>query len=289
MLCCFAVCGAAGVVIGTVLSGLIGEGIISIVAVVFFAASNAAPDDAVANSTLGLVCSALGVLMGYGIGSVGRQGWHLCSAAEWNEDEALPFRMPLFLILVTIFHAAEFLFTVAYHRQSVEFRAFLLTPVPYGGYSIAMITAIAEFWVEHSLLGGIGMPLPNTVGLSLLAFSFGLAFCGWALRTAALFTARSNFTHLVAWRKATSHQLVTHGVYKLCRHPGYVGWFLWSVSSQLVLGNPLCLLAYGYVSWKFFAGRIPGEEELLISFFGEEYEHYARNVPCGLPFISRLP
>jgi len=289
MLGCLAVCSAAGAVIGAVLSGLIGHGIISLVAIAFFAVSNAVPDNATANSTLGLVCSALGVLIGYGVGSVGQLGWHLCSAAERNEDEALPFRMPLFLVLITIFHAAEFLFTVTCHPQSVEFRAFLLTPVPYGGYSIAMIAAIAEYWIEHALLGGVGVPLPNTVGLSLLAFSFGLAFCGWALRTMGLFTARSNFTHMVAYRKASSHQLVTHGVYSLCRHPGYLGWFLWSVSSQLVLGNPFCLLAYGYVSWKFFAGRIPGEEDALISFFGEEYEQYARKVPCGLPFISRLP
>jgi len=289
MLSCLAICGVAGAIIGAVLSGWIGQAIISLVAIAFFALSNAVPDSAAESSTLGLVCSALGVFMGYGIGSVGRQGWHLCSAAEWNTDEALLFRMPIFLILVTIFHVAEFIFTATCHPQSVEFRAFLLTPVPFGGYSIAMIAAIAEFWIEHAIFGGMGVPLPNTVGLCLLAFSFGLAFCGWALRTVALFTAGSNFTHMVAYRKAASHQLVTHGVYRLCRHPGYVGWFLWSVSSQLVLGNPLCLLAYGYVSWKFFAGRIPGEEELLMSFFGEEYERYARKVPCGLPFISRLP
>merc|ERR1712066_141464 len=97
---------------------------------------------------------------------------------------------------------------------------------------------------------------------------FALAVLGWLLRTLALFTAQSNFTHLVQQRKRQTHVLVTGGVYRLCRHPGYLGWFLWSVSTQLVLSNPFCFAAYAYVSWRFFKGRIPDEERLLVAFFG---------------------
>ena len=187
---------------------------------------------------------------------------------------------PLFLAVVALFHLTEFTFCVCFHEKEIEFRAFLLTPVPFGGYSIAIIAALVEFWLWRSLA------LPP---LPLLAWlGTALALAGWALRTAALFTAQSNFTHLVASYKETSHRLVRHGVYALCRHPGYVGWFLWSVSSQLLLGNVVCFLAYGYVSWRFFKGRIPHEEEMLLRFFGEDYASYARAVPCGIPCISRL-
>lgn len=35
--------------------------------------------------------------------------------------------------------------------RSKEFRAFLLTPVPAAGYSVAIIAAILEFWLWHAL------------------------------------------------------------------------------------------------------------------------------------------
>lgn len=116
----------------------------------------------------------------------------------------------------------------------------------------------------------------------------GTHVLGWGLRVAALFTARANFTHLVAYQKRATHELVTVGVYRLCRHPGYVGWFLWSVSTQLVLANPVCFMLYAFASWRFFKGRIPQEEELLCNFFGQQYHDYAKRVPCGIPWISEL-
>ncbi|CAE8636079.1 unnamed protein product [Polarella glacialis] len=166
-------------------------------------------------------------------------------------------------------------------------QAFLLTPVPSAGYSIAMVAALAEFWMEQAVLSNFLMT-PRAVSVALLSLGSILSFSGWACRTAALFTAQSNFTHLLAWQKEPSHRLVTAGVYRLCRHPGYVGWFMWSVSTQLVLGNIICLAAYAVVSWRFFAGRIPHEEAMLVEFFGDQYLEYAEQVPCGIPGISHL-
>ena len=74
----------------------------------------------------------------------------------------------------------------------------------------------------------------------------------------------------------------------MCRHPGYVGWFVWSVSTQVLLGNIFCFFAYAWVSWRFFAGRIPHEEQMLIRFFGDDYLDYASRVPCGIPWVSQV-
>ena len=63
---------------------------------------------------------------------------------------------------------------------------------------------------------------------------------------------------------------------------------MWSVSTQILLGNILCFFAYAWVSWRFFAGRIPHEEEMLVRFFGDEYLEYAREVPAGIPNASQL-
>mmetsp|Transcript_22042 Transcript_22042/g.68624 ORF Transcript_22042/g.68624 Transcript_22042/m.68624 type:complete len:307 (+) Transcript_22042:99-1019(+) len=289
MRCLWPLCGAGGLAVGVAAASVVNQRMASLTAAAFFIFANLVPDSADEPPLLGLISGLLGSFMGYGLGTAGRVGLQLPTPDEdWAGDPAAPLRVPLFLFLVTIFHAVEFIFTALFHPSDVEFRAFLLTPVPMGGYSVAMVAALAEFWTRGLILGHLGSPLPG-LSMALLVVGSALALGGWALRALALFTARSNFTHLVAWQKAPSHRLVQHGVYRLCRHPGYVGWFLWSVSTQLVLGNPLCLAAYFAVSWRFFAGRIPGEEAALVHFFGEEYLQYARRVPCGIPGISRLP
>lgn len=53
-----------------------------------------------------------------------------------------------------------------------------------------------------------------------------------------------------------------------------------------MLGNAICFVGYAFALWKFFSRRIPGEEELLISFFGQEYVQYRKRTSVGIPFIS---
>lgn len=65
-----------------------------------------------------------------------------------------------------------------------------------------------------------------------------LCATGEVLRKAAMMTAKTNFNHIVQSVREDGHQLVTHGVYALCRHPSYVGWFLWSIGTQV--RNFLC-------------------------------------------------
>lgn len=82
------------------------------------------------------------------------------------------------------------------------------------------------------------MPLPvhaelkqitwlSTVGLLMVIF-------GDCLRKAAMLTAGSNFNHIVQNEKSDTHTLVTSGVYGWFRHPSYVGWFYWSIGTQVL-------------------------------------------------------
>ncbi|KAF5281237.1 hypothetical protein FQA39_LY05123 [Lamprigera yunnana] len=116
----------------------------------------------------------------------------------------------------------------------------------------------------------------------------GLVICiiGEVLRKVAMLTANSNFNHLVQCEKSDDHVLVTHGVYSWFRHPSYVGWFYWSIGTQIILINPLCVVAYAIASWYFFKERITIEEIMLLNFFGQQYCDYQENVRTGLPFIE---
>ena len=75
---------------------------------------------------------------------------------------------------------------------------------------------------------------------------------GEGLRITAFFTAKSNFTHLVRYRKHPEHQLITHGVYSFFRHPSYTGFFYYSVASQLFVGNFISAVGFVFVLIKFF-------------------------------------
>jgi len=76
----------------------------------------------------------------------------------------------------------------------------------------------------------------------------GLAMCaiGEILRKSAIWTARDNFTHIVQQEKTQTHVLVTHGVYSWFRHPSYVGFFYWSIGTQvsveIIIISHLCVL-----------------------------------------------
>lgn len=57
-------------------------------------------------------------------------------------------------------------------------------------------------------------------------------------------TATHNFTHAIASQRTERHRLVTHGVYGYMRHPGYAGWALWAIGTQVLLANPVCTPAF---------------------------------------------
>ena len=101
-----------------------------------------------------------------------------------------------------------------------------------------------------------------------------------------MITCGSNFNHIVMQKRPLDHRLVTWGIYQYLRHPSYVGWFWWSIGTQLVLCNPICFVGYFYAAWTFFEDRIDVEEKVLMKSYGKEYVDYAKSSWIGIPFIS---
>jgi protein-S-isoprenylcysteine O-methyltransferase len=181
------------------------------------------------------------------------------------------------LLFRGVFHFMEFFMTALYHPETVSSESYLLNHS--SAFHVASIVSLLEYWIEFSI-----SPSFKSHGyLSII----GVLLCsvGQFIRTGAMYQAAHNFTHLVATSKQSKHKLVTSGFYSLVRHPAYFGWFWWSVGTQIILLNPICIIGYAFASWKFFADRIPFEEEHLRSFFGNEYVKYAERVPILIPFI----
>ena len=147
-----------------------------------------------------------------------------------------------------------------------------------------MLIAWLEYWLEWSFTsswwpGGKQWGSLNTFGLCLCLLGMGTRSLGMA-------TASTNFSHKIEDTKRAEHRLVTHGIYSVLRHPAYFGFFWWSVGTQVLLANPVCVLVYAAATWHFFYDRIPHEEELLVEFFGEEYMAFRKRTYIGIPGIE---
>uniref|UniRef100_A0A8D2M0B9 Protein-S-isoprenylcysteine O-methyltransferase n=1 Tax=Zonotrichia albicollis TaxID=44394 RepID=A0A8D2M0B9_ZONAL len=179
---------------------------------------------------------------------------------------------------LTLFHYSEYLVTAINNPRSLSLDSFLLNHS--FEYNLAALSSWVEFTLEKLFFPELKqITWLSTVGLLMVIF-------GDCLRKAAMLTAGSNFNHIVQNEKSDTHTLVTSGVYGWFRHPSYVGWFYWSIGTQVLLCNPICVVGYALASWRFFRERIEEEEITLIHFFGEEYLEYKRKVPSGLPFIK---
>jgi protein-S-isoprenylcysteine O-methyltransferase Ste14 len=111
----------------------------------------------------------------------------------------------------------------------------------------------------------------------------GLIVVGVVIRCAAVLTLRENFTVDVAI--VENHTLVKTGIFRLIRHPSY-------------LGALLCLLGLGisYVNWlsiiiliipncfTIFI-RMNEEEKVLVERFGDEYRKYMTDTKRLIPFV----
>ena len=184
----------------------------------------------------------------------------------------------MYLMALSFFHASEYVATATYNPGTLSLNSFLVNHSR--EYTIAAIVSWIEYAIEYTFF-------PSIKSFSWLCWiGLVVVIVGEATRKLAMLTAMSNFTHMVAFRKHDSHTLVKHGIYSFFRHPSYVGWFYWSIGSQILLCNPICALGYTAASWVFFKDRIEDEEEMLLLFFGREYVDYSRRVPTGLPFIK---
>ncbi|KAF6167096.1 hypothetical protein GIB67_041351 [Kingdonia uniflora] len=181
------------------------------------------------------------------------------------------------LIAIAFFHTSEYFLAIFYHgKYNVTLSSLLISK----HYVFAMGFSILEYILEVYFF-------PQMKEQWWIS-NIGLVFVviGEIIRKVAVITAGRAFTHIIRIRQEDNHELVTHGIYRFVRHPGYCGFFIWATGTQIMLCNPLCTVAFMLVVWRFFSTRIPYEEYFLRQFFGPQYEEYARRVPSGVPFVK---
>ncbi|MGH7866955.1 MAG: methyltransferase family protein, partial [Candidatus Dormibacteraceae bacterium] len=148
----------------------------------------------------------------------------------------------------------------------------LLLLIPLAFILIGLVPA--SFWSHLTLV----QPVIQIVGITLLVVC-----------TIWIIWARIVLAEMWAGRPMlqTEHQLRTEGPYRITRHPIYsslIGMFL-GTTLVIGFGSLLALLigALLMVAW-----RIPVEERMMISIFGDRYLQYRQQVPTLIPSPLRL-
>ena len=153
-------------------------------------------------------------------------------------------------------------------------------------FSSLCLLTLFYFWQP---MGGIVWQIANDVAVVVLYTVFA---AGWLTVFGATFLINhfDLFGLCQVWcylkgKEYTHLKFVTPGPYNYVRHPLYVGFLLafWATPTMSAAHLVFALLSTTYILM-----AIPLEERDLVSYHGEDYNHYRRRVPMIIPFIRRV-
>jgi protein-S-isoprenylcysteine O-methyltransferase Ste14 len=111
---------------------------------------------------------------------------------------------------------------------------------------------------------------------------FGFFLMGVALQALVMWQLRGFFT--VRLGIQPEHKLVTTGVYRFVRHPGYTSYILSILGIGFMLSSAITISLSIFITL-FLMWRIKHEEKMLLNQFGEEYRIYIKSTKKLIPFI----
>lgn len=214
----------------------------------------------------------------------------------------------VYAVSVCIFHWLEFITTCIFNSSECTAESFLIAHS--SNYTAAVISSCLEFsikfvyYITKTIIwkfynrheaktevdgsSNINNRL-STLTITVWFVALTILVLGQTLRTMAMQTAGRSFNHYIQTSKKDKHVLITHGVYKIWRHPSYVGYFYYTIALQLVLGNVVNTILLTIVSWNFFNRRIAYEEAALHQLFpnNNEYANYVQSTYAGIPFMQQ--
>ena len=151
---------------------------------------------------------------------------------------------------------------------------------------LSSLALILLFW-QWRPLGGVIWSVEDPMGVLVLRTLFGF---GWALVLVSTFLI--NHFDLFGLRQVWLHfrgiaysppEFRTPALYKLVRHPLYVGWFFAFWMTPLMTAAHL-LFAIATTAYILIAIQL--EERDLVKEHGKAYEDYRRTVPMLVPFTG---
>ena len=153
---------------------------------------------------------------------------------------------------------------------------------------IANLSVVLLLW-QWRPLGPVVWDISHPLGRGIL---YGLFAAGWLLVPTAslminhfdLFGSRQVWLHLRN-KPYSSLPFRSPMLYRLVRHPLYVGWMMAFWFTPTMSAGHLVFASF-LTAYMLLA--IPIEERDLVEVFGEQYEDYRRRVPALVPRVGAL-
>ena len=139
---------------------------------------------------------------------------------------------------------------------------------------LGVLGAVLPAWTDRIGVWTIDGAAVRWLGVALFA-------AGGALRLWPVFVLGERFSGLVAIQQG--HRLVTHGPYRIIRHPSYLGLIVTLLGWSLAFRSGVGLLLVALTLLPLQA-RIVAEERLLAATFGAEYAAYRARTWRLLPW-----
>jgi protein-S-isoprenylcysteine O-methyltransferase Ste14 len=118
---------------------------------------------------------------------------------------------------------------------------------------------------------------------TFFAIGMTLIIAGLIIRITSIVTLKQQFTYTVT--KIENHELIERGLYKLIRHPGYLGQLLIFVGISTSLSNWLSVLSMIIPVLVGYIYRIKVEEKFMKDQMGQKYIDYQKKTKRLIPMI----
>lgn len=225
----------------------------------------------------------LGVFL-YGIGFIG--GFFTPTRLDGAPDRPVLEALGIDLALLGLFAVQHSLMArPAFKRWWTRF---VPEPVERSTYVLLSSLALIALFIFWEPIGGVVWSAPTGAARNAV---IAVYLFGWALLLYSTFLIDhfDLFGLKQVWRRLKGDayrapQFYTPGLYRLVRHPLYVGWLtiFWAAPTMTVAHLVFALATTAYILI-----AIQLEERDLVSAFGERYVDYRRSTPMLVPRLWR--
>jgi protein-S-isoprenylcysteine O-methyltransferase Ste14 len=110
-----------------------------------------------------------------------------------------------------------------------------------------------------------------------------LALTGLIIRVTSILQLKRQFTYTVT--KIENHELIETGLYKIIRHPGYLGQLIIFLGISTCLSNWLSILLMIFPVLLVYLNRMNVEEKFMVENMGQKYLDYQKRTKRLIPMI----
>jgi protein-S-isoprenylcysteine O-methyltransferase Ste14 len=110
-----------------------------------------------------------------------------------------------------------------------------------------------------------------------------LAIIGLIIRVTSILSLKRQFTYTVT--KIENHELIETGLYKIIRHPGYLGQLIIFLGIAISLSNWISILLMIIPLFLGYLNRIKVEEKFMVKQIGQKYIEYKTRTKRLIPAI----